>query len=146
MTDFNAPRFEPRCVMYVRHTSKSAIIRELAKALEGEGVPIAERIPSVEHEAVVAALLERESIGPTGVGGGVALPHAKHTAVPTFVSAIGFLREGIPWESPDNAPVTTVMLCVSPLGNPAVYLGHMAAAVRAVRDPETIKRWRQMMG
>jgi mannitol/fructose-specific phosphotransferase system IIA component (Ntr-type) len=138
--------FEPVTTMYVRQTSKNAIIREMLDALMDDSLPADIRLARTEREGILDALLERESLGPTGIGEAVAMPHAKHAAVPKFIAAVAFLRTGIPWEGPDTILVTTVMLCVSPFGSPAVYLNHMAAAMRAVRDPETIKRWRYLMG
>jgi mannitol/fructose-specific phosphotransferase system IIA component (Ntr-type) len=64
---------------------------------------------------VIDALMDRETLGTTGMGKGLAIPHLRTTAVTENVGAIGIAPEGIDFESLDGVPTRLVVLLLSPL-------------------------------
>lgn len=68
----------------------------------------------VEPERFLEAVMERELIMSTGIGSGIAIPHAKTSAVSDFVIAVGRIREGMDFESLDGLPVQIIILMGAP--------------------------------
>lgn len=100
-------------------TEKDATIRELVGRLSETGHLTKTQAVDVEH-----ALMRREELGSTGIGKGVAVPHAKHTAVDGVIGALGRSIPGIAFESLDGRPVHLVFLLVS---SPDAVEPHLAA-------------------
>jgi len=73
-------------------------------------------IPSVQADKLLTAVLEREALMPTGIGGGIALPHPRNPLAESesgqFV-ALGFLESSVNWNSLDGEKVDTLLLIVS---------------------------------
>lgn len=83
------------------------------------------------------AILERERIVSTGIGFGVAIPHAKLKEYPDFFVAIGIQRgPGLEWKSLDKAPVQLIFLIGGPDERQTQYLKILSALTLAVRDEE----------
>jgi nitrogen PTS system EIIA component len=80
-------------------------------------------------------LVDRERIGSTGLGGGIAIPHCKVRELSEVVLAIGVSRVGIDFNAPDAAPVTLVFLVLSPADAPALHLQALARISRIIRLP-----------
>jgi len=71
--------------------------------------------PQVTYpDRFLAAVMEREKVMSTGIGTGIAIPHAKTTAVSDFVIAVGRSRNGLDFESLDGQPVNIIVLMGSP--------------------------------
>lgn len=77
--------------------NKKSVIKELAAA-------ISKATNASEHE-ITTVLMDREQLGSTGIGGGIAIPHGKLDAVDTIVVGIGLSKKGVAYESLDNKPV-----------------------------------------
>jgi len=103
--------------------SKSAVLRQLAQVLAETGAV-------GEIEACHLALLERENLMTTGVGKGVALPHAFHPSVQDSIIAYVHLRRGIDYDAVDNQPVRHVF-CI--LGPPSAQGRHLKILARLAR-------------
>ena len=71
-----------------------------------------------DREAVLEALYERETKGTTGIGGGIAIPHARHESLSGVVLAAGVSPDGVEFESVDDEPVHVVFLVVAEAHNP----------------------------
>ena len=99
-------------------TDKGRIIREMVMHLCSHG-----GLDNKDAKGVEAALLRREELGSTGIGKGVAVPHAKHPAVNGVVGVIGRSEEGIDFDALDDNPVHLVFLLVS---SPEVVEPHLA--------------------
>ena len=78
-------------------------------------------------------LQEREQLGSTGVGGGVALPHCKLPGLSRGFVALGVTAEGVDFGAPDGQPVRVFFLIVSPSLSPAEHLQALAAISRWVK-------------
>ena len=84
-------------------TEKMKAIEELASVFNDSNV-------SGDVDSLVRALKEREEIMSTGIGFGIAIPHAKIAAVKEMAFAIGISKKGIPFDSMDGEPVYLVIL------------------------------------
>jgi|CXWL01.1.fsa_nt_gi PTS system nitrogen regulatory IIA component len=88
---------------------------------------------------VAQRLREREALGPTALGGGVAIPHCKLDALSRVVLAVVRLVEpGVDWGAPDGKPVRLLLVVLSPSANPAAHLQALAAISRWLRGPEVM--------
>jgi len=80
-----------------------------------ELIAVLARAPEVrDAEALRQAILEREAIMSTGIGQGVAVPHARLETVTDFVAAVGLASEGIPFDAFDERPVQIVVMIAGP--------------------------------
>jgi len=87
-----------------------------------------------KHEFdVLRSILKRESLGSTGIGGGIAIPHASHSSVDHPVGATGVSREGIDFNSVDSQPVHVVFLYLLPVDQPEESAKAMQQIARSVR-------------
>ncbi|MEV8468236.1 PTS sugar transporter subunit IIA [Fluviibacterium sp. DFM31] len=84
----------------------------------------------------VDALLDRESIGPTGVGGGIALPHARMDGLDKVVGAFMKLERPLPFDSVDHQPVDLVFALFAPENSGVQHLKALAVVSRALRNPK----------
>ena len=91
-------------------------------------------VHGLDEQAVVAALREREALGPTGVGNGVALPHARLDGVQGMVGCFLRLDRGIEFGSVDRQPVDLIFALFAPQGSGVEHLRALAAVSRAMRD------------
>ena len=103
-------------------------------------------------------LWEREQIGSTGIGSGIAIPHCKLKGLSRGVVAIGTVPGGVDFGSGDGRPVRLVFLVISPLDSPAEHLQVLAALSRwikadrhaegllALNDPQAIYQYLDQEG
>ena len=89
----------------------------------------------VDNHRTVEALMERESLGPTGVGHGVALPHARLAGLDKVVGAFLLLEKPIDFEAVDRQPVDIVFALFAPEDAGVEHLKALALVSRTLRDP-----------
>lgn len=92
-----------------------------------------------DKEAVLSALLKRESMGTTGIGHGVALPHARTSAVNQIILAFIRTKNRIDFEAMDKELVSLIFVVVSPENDTASYMEVMAAIARILSKEENRK-------
>ena len=117
-------------------TDKEGILKELVETL-GESRELGEK------KAIVKALLERESLGSTGIGQGIAIPHGKTDRVKELVAVLGVSRKGVNFEALDGELVYIFFLLVAPKDTAGPHLKALAQISRILRDSyfcELIKR------
>ncbi|HEY3169372.1 MAG TPA: PTS sugar transporter subunit IIA [Thermoanaerobaculia bacterium] len=117
-------------------TTVEDVLAEMAGGLAAAGVV-------GDSEGLVARLLERERMGSTGLGAGLAIPHCKVRDLSDVVLAVGVSRSGIDFHAADAQPVTLVFLVLSPADAPAVHLQALARISRVIRMPgvaESVRR------
>lgn len=85
-------------------------------------------------------LLEREQLGSTGIGAGVAVPHCKMKGLDRAVVAVGLKRRAVDFAAVDGEPVRLFFLVVSPDEQPAAHLQVLAAISRWVKADEHVER------
>jgi PTS system nitrogen regulatory IIA component len=100
---------------------------------------VAAGIPADEDE-LSRRLLEREKLGCTGLGSGVAIPHCKLAGLSEVVLAVGVSKDGVDFCAPDSQPVHVIFLILSPPQAAAQHLQALARVSRLLRSPETSAR------
>ncbi len=115
-------------------SSKKRLLHELGT--------IAEAAYDLDHAKSVEALLEREALGPTGVGHGVALPHARLDGTDKVVGAVVLLDTPIDFSSVDRQPVDLVFALFAPKDAGVEHLKALALVSRTLRDPSICAKLR----
>lgn len=92
------------------------------------------RQTALERQPIADALAERERLGSTGFGGGVAIPHARLPGLAQVSCAFVRLAQPIDWQAVDGLPVDLVMTLVSPVSAGADHLKALARVSRRLRD------------
>ena len=95
-----------------------------------------------EPATINAAINEREQLGSTGFGQGVAIPHAKIDGLAQIYALFARLGEPVDYKAIDGRPVDLVFLLLSPPGAGAEHLKALAAISRVTRDAATLERLR----
>ena len=93
-----------------------------------------------DKEAFYQAVLAREKIVSTGIGMGVAVPHAKLPHYDEFFIAIGIQKLGVEWKALDSAPVRLIFLIGGPDDKQTEYLQLLSRLTLAIKDVERRKR------
>lgn len=94
----------------------------------------------VDSDDLYEKLLEREQLGSTGVGSGVAIPHCKLEGLDEVVLAVGISRKGVDFGAVDAQPVRLFFVVVSPTGTPAAHLQVLAAISRWLKKDSHVSR------
>ena len=103
---------------------------------------LAHQTYGLDPEAVVEALLTRESLGPTGVGHGVALPHARLEGRTKTCGAFVLLDKPIEFSAPDRQPVDIAFALFAPVDAGVEHLKALALVSRTLRAPSVCKKLR----
>ena len=85
-------------------------------------------------------LWEREQLGSTGIGAGVAVPHCKMAGTSQVVVAVALLRKGVEFGAIDDKPVRLIFLVVSPEDQPAAHLHCLAAISKWIKADNHVER------
>jgi PTS system nitrogen regulatory IIA component len=93
-------------------------------------------------EEVAREIAKREELGSTGIGNGVALPHARLRGLKVPFGLLARLREGIDFEAIDDRAVDIVFLLLLPETADRAQLNALACVARVMRDPESLQRVR----
>ncbi|WP_305097592.1 PTS sugar transporter subunit IIA [Croceibacterium aestuarii] len=117
---------EPGDVAIVAATSKDAILEALAHQFASSY--------DLNGAEVLERLQEREALGSTGFGRGVAIPHARVAGVSRPVAVLLKLKDAVDFDAADGLPVDLVFGLVSPEQSGAAHLHALAAISRLVRD------------
>lgn len=104
---------------------------------------IAARNYGLESAEVLDALLERESAGSTGVGHGVAVPHARLPGLDRMRAVFVRLDNPTPFEAVDDQPVDLLLALLAPEGSGSEHLRALASVSRRLRQPELRQQLRQ---
>ena len=108
-------------------TTKPAALQELAALL-------AARHPEIDRARLIQVLLDREALGSTAIGEGIAIPHAKLTGVSNVVAAFGRSPAGIDFDSLDGNPTRLFFLLVAPEDSAGIHLKALARVSRLLKD------------
>lgn len=121
--------------LHVTSSSKRHLLGEIATC--------AARLHGVDQAAVLAALNERERLGSTGVGQGVALPHARLKGLERLTGLFWRLAEPIDYDAIDDAPVDLIFVLLVPQDNDTQHLKALAKIARRLREPSVRERLRR---
>lgn len=111
-------------------TSKKEVLMELAQALQAE-------CPDILTENLYTILKERESLGSTGIGDGIAIPHGKIKGLPRVTICFGRSIKGVPFDTMDGKPAHLFFLLLAPESAAAPYLSSLAELSRFLKNPQT---------
>lgn len=89
---------------------------------------------NVDSEAMLHVLLERERLGSTGIGDGIAIPHGKLPELAEMVVSFGRSREGIAFDAMDGKPVHLFFLLMAPENSAGQHLKALAKISRMLKD------------
>ena len=107
-------------------TDKKAVLEELTGTLaEASGV---------NQEEMVRVLLERERLGSTGIGGGIAIPHGKLGALKSLLMAFGRSRRGVEFDAMDGKPTHLFFLLLAPEDSTGAHLKMLARISRSLKN------------
>ena len=118
---------EEAIVSDLKATDKESVIKELVTLLKGIG-------EISDQEKIVEIILEREKLGSTGIGQGIAVPHAKTDQVKQIVVAFGLSQKGVNFESLDEEPVYLIFLVLAPVDATGMHLKLLAKIARLLKD------------
>ena len=103
---------------------------------------LAEQYSGVDAQPLFDALMERERLGSTGIGEGVAIPHCRQQC-PRMMAAFLLLAEPVDFDAPDERPVDLVFVLVVPPEETTAHLEALSSLAAIFRDPATRTRLRQ---
>tara|TARA_R110002020_G_scaffold442652_3_gene653815 strand:+ start:2096 stop:2560 length:465 start_codon:yes stop_codon:yes gene_type:complete len=118
----------------LKANSKKQLLQELAaKAAEVTGL---------SEREVFDVILQRERLGSTGVGNGIAIPHGKLATLDHIVGVFARLDHPVDFEALDDQPVDLVFLLLAPEGAGADHLKALSRIARVMRDSEMVAKLR----
>lgn len=102
----------------------------------------AAQITGVNEREIFETLLQRERLGSTGVGAGIAIPHGKLPSLDKIYGVMARLERPIGFEAMDDQPVDIIFLLLAPEGAGADHLKALAKIARVLRDGEMVHKIR----
>lgn len=118
----------------LRAKSKKQVLQELAAR--------AADVTGLDQREIFDTLLQRERLGSTGTGNGIAIPHGKMAGLTGIVGLFARLEEPVDFDAIDEKPVDLVFLLLAPEGAGADHLKALARISRLLRDPAVVKKLR----
>jgi PTS system nitrogen regulatory IIA component len=108
-------------------TTKPQVLRELAR-------PLADKYRDLDLAAITAVLAERERLGSTAIGDGIAIPHGKMPGVMQILGSFGRHRQGVNFESLDGRPTHLFFVLVAQEDSTSLHLKALARVSRLFKD------------
>ena len=122
----------PERTVWLEERERESFLRELAR--------VCSTAPEVTNpKEFQDAIIEREGIMSTGIGLGLAIPHAKISSVKDFVIAVGISRKGIDFGAIDDMPVHIVVMIATPEREKDNYVRVLAKVVRILKSEDVRK-------
>ncbi|MDR3624401.1 MAG: PTS sugar transporter subunit IIA [Chlamydiales bacterium] len=97
-----------------------------------------------DKQAFLQAVIDREKLVSTGIGAGVAIPHAKLSAYDDFFIAVGILKKGVEWDALDGAPVRVIFMIGGPDDKQTEYLQILSRLTYALKEEDRRKKILQL--
>ena len=110
-------------------TTKKDTLQELSRVILREN-------PRYDDEAVLEVLLDREKLGSTGIGDGIAIPHGKLAMLDRLAVSFGRAPEGIDFNAMDGRPVHLFFLLLAPENSAGLHLKALAKLSRMLKDAD----------
>jgi PTS system nitrogen regulatory IIA component len=118
----------------LKATQKNEAIEELLQAIKkgckGERFSVS---------SIVEAIVKREKLGSTGIGGGVGVPHAKLPGIKNLLGAFGRTSTPIDFNAVDGEPVQLIFVILAPEAKSAEYLEMLKAVMTAIKRPNAVR-------
>jgi len=106
-------------VAELKGTGKEDVLAELTDSLINAH-------PSLKRDDVIRVLMEREHLGSTGIGDGVAIPHGKLKKIDRQLIAFGLSRKGVDFDAMDGKPAKLFFLLIAPEDSIGIHLKTLA--------------------
>lgn len=116
-----------RIVPHLKSRDKEGVLAELVDVLVAD-----EKVRDARQ--AVQILLDRERLGSTGIGEGIAIPHGKLRDLKELVAVFGRSREGVEFDAMDGAPVHLFFLLMAPEDSASTHLKALARISRLLKD------------
>ncbi len=117
----------------LRGGTKEEVLTELVSSLKGAGL-----VQDVGQ--AVGVILDREKLGSTGIGDGVAIPHGKMKGLNHILCVFGRSKKGIDFDAVDGKPVHIFFLLLAPEDSAGLHIQMLSRISRILRDPSFRKR------
>lgn len=125
---------EDRILLDLKAKDKEGVLREMIAILN---------LPKDKEELLFSSLMQREKLGSTGIGKGIAIPHCRSVAVDNITLIVGISKEGVDFDSLDGKPVHIIFMLVATPMDPSMQyltaLGNIARIARGLANEESIK-------
>lgn len=124
---------DPKLVVFLNTSTRDETLKQLVHSIYQAG-------KLEDEEAFYQAISDREKIVSTGIGMGVAIPHAKLSSYDQFFIALGVLQKPIDWHALDGAPVRLVFMIGGPDDRQTEYLQILSSLTQAIKNEERRKK------
>jgi len=111
----------------IKSKTKREVLIELSEVFPLEELEI-------DGDTMVNVLLEREKLGSTGIGGGIAIPHGKLEGLNQLILSFGRSKEGVEYDALDGKPVNLFFLLMAPENSAGQHLKALAKISRILKD------------
>lgn len=116
-------------IFFIEATAKVEAIEEIIENLHRKKI-------IRKKDFILSKVLDREKLGSTGIGKGVAIPHCKIKDIKEPIVAAGVNKKGIDFDSNDKKPTYLVILVISPTNKPTLHLQILAAAAHLAQKSD----------
>jgi nitrogen PTS system EIIA component len=124
---------DPQLVVILNTSTRDETLQQLVRRIYEVG-------KIGDEKTFYHAIIEREKIVSTGIGMGVAIPHAKLSSYDQFFIALGILQKPVDWHALDGAPVRLIFMIGGPDDKQTEYLQILSALTQAIKDEERRKK------
>lgn len=125
--------FDPALVFFLNSATRDEALQTMVDKLVSV-------VKLMDRKSFYDAIMDRERIVSTGIGMGVAIPHAKLPDYDHFFIAIGILQKGVEWHALDQAPVRLIFMIGGPDDKQTEYLQILSRLTVALKDEERRKK------
>ena len=119
----------------IKPSSKKQVLQEVAD--------VAARTLGISPQTVFETLLDRERLGSTGVGNGVAIPHGKISSIDKITGVFARLAKPVAFDAMDDQPVDIIFMLLAPEGSGADHLKALSRIARVLRNQATLSQIRK---
>jgi PTS system nitrogen regulatory IIA component len=117
-----------RIIPNMKSRDKKGVIDELAKAVANT--------TAAENAEIAKVLLEREQLGSTGIGDGIAIPHGRLSSIDSIVMGFGSSEQGIEYDAIDDKPVNIFFLLLTPENSTGGHLKVLAQISKLLKNKQ----------
>jgi fructose-specific phosphotransferase system IIA component len=114
-------------IVGLKSDTKKAVLEEMVKVLHEQGA-------LADRQKMLEVLLSRESLGSTGIGQGIAIPHGKAAVAKELTAACGISRTGVDFDALDDEKVFVIFLLVAPEEQASQHLKALARVSALLKD------------
>lgn len=118
----------------LKANAKKQVLQQMAER--------AASLSGIDEREIFDTILQRERLGSTGVGGGIAIPHGKLPGIDRITGVFARLETPVDFEALDDQPVDLVFLLLAPEGAGADHLKALSRIARVLRDADTVNKIR----